>query len=52
MLVWVLAENPSRRFYEVLGGKQLCEQEITIGGVTLVEVAYGWKNLHRLVNHE
>ena len=51
MLVWVLAENPARRFYQALGGKQLREQNITIGGAILVEVAYGWTDLKELVNH-
>ena len=45
MLVWVLAENPSRQFYEALGGQELGQQEITVGGATLVEVAYGWKDI-------
>ena len=42
LLAWVLAENPSRLFYEAVGGKLLGSQEIEIGGVTLEEVAYGW----------
>jgi GNAT superfamily N-acetyltransferase len=42
MLVWVLADNPSRRFYEALGGTRAGEESITIGGRALVEVAYGW----------
>ncbi len=44
MLVRVLAENPSRRFYEALGGVYLRQQEIVIGGKMLVEVAYGWQD--------
>jgi L-amino acid N-acyltransferase YncA len=46
MLVWVLAVNPSRAFYEALGGQQVYEKEITIGGALLVEVAYGWRDIH------
>jgi hypothetical protein len=42
MLVWVLAENYARGFYERLGGALVGEQEITLGGVALREVAYGW----------
>jgi len=49
MLVWVLASNPSRSFYEALGGKELYEKPITIGGASLVEVAYGWPDLSALV---
>jgi hypothetical protein len=46
MLVWVLTNNTqARRFYEVLGGHYVREQNITIGGVDLTEVAYGWKDI-------
>lgn len=49
MLIWVLRDNPSRRFYEAVGGKFLREQEIEIRGQRLVEVAYGWDNLRNMV---
>ncbi len=49
MLVWVLAENPARKFYEALGGQYVREKEIEIGGKTLIEVAYGWKSLAPLI---
>jgi len=45
MITWVLKENPSRRFYEKLGGKILGEQSIEIGGIKYVEIAYGWENI-------
>jgi ribosomal protein S18 acetylase RimI-like enzyme len=45
MLVWVLAENPWRRFYETLGGEQIREKEIGIGGKALREIAYGWSDI-------
>ncbi len=48
MLVWVLADNPSRYFYEAMGGKLLGSQEVKVGGVTLKEVAYGWENIRNL----
>lgn len=44
MLVWVLADNPSRGFYEALGGAELGVKTITIG-VPLEEVAYGWDDI-------
>lgn len=50
MLVWVLAENPFRAFYEALGGKYVSEKVIVIGGATLIEVSYGWKDLNCLLN--
>jgi GNAT superfamily N-acetyltransferase len=45
MAVWVLACNPSRRFYEALGGRLIVQQEIERGGESHVEVAYGWSDL-------
>ena len=49
MLIWVLRDNPSRRFYEAVGGKFLREQEIEIRGQRLMEAAYGWDNLRNQV---
>jgi GNAT superfamily N-acetyltransferase len=48
MLVWVLADNPSRRFYERIGGRQVREKKIKIGGVDFVEVVYGWSDIRPL----
>ena len=48
MLVWVLAENPSRHFYEKLGGTELRSQLITIGERSYEEVAYGWPDVRKL----
>jgi ribosomal protein S18 acetylase RimI-like enzyme len=50
MFVWVLAENPSRRFYEALGATYVTEQVIELAGQQLVEVAYGWEDLKTLVS--
>jgi ribosomal protein S18 acetylase RimI-like enzyme len=49
MMVWVLAENQFRRFYERLGGKLVGKKEIEIGNQKLVEVAYGWDDLVALI---
>jgi hypothetical protein len=45
MLVWVLAKNPARKFYEALGGQFLRTKQVMIGGATLEEVAYGWTDI-------
>jgi L-amino acid N-acyltransferase YncA len=45
MLVWVLAANPSRAFYERLGGVLVGEQPIMIADTELIEVAYGWPDV-------
>jgi GNAT superfamily N-acetyltransferase len=50
MRVWVLEHNPSRRFYEQLGGVYLCEKPYPIEGHTLTQVAYGWSDLISLLN--
>lgn len=45
-LVWVLADNkPGIAFYQRFGARQLREQMIEIGGVSLRELAYGWDDL-------
>ena len=49
MLVWVLADNPSRHFYESLGGQPAGHTVIEIGGARLAEVAYGWDDVATLV---
>jgi ribosomal protein S18 acetylase RimI-like enzyme len=45
VLVWVLAENPSRKFYDTLGAKQTRTQQIEIGGNLYEAEAYGWENI-------
>lgn len=49
MLIWVLRDNPSRRFYEAVGGVYVREQDVEIHGQKLVEVAYGWENLRKIL---
>jgi GNAT superfamily N-acetyltransferase len=48
--IWVLAENPSRGFYEHLGGTRIAQKQIPIGDADLLEVAYGWQDL-RVLEH-
>ena len=48
--LWVLRENaPARTFYEALGGELVGEQSEDQAGATLVELAYGWRDLSRLL---
>lgn len=49
MLVWVLAENPARGFYQSLGGQLIGERFTEVGGAKLTEVAYGWRDVRLLV---
>jgi GNAT superfamily N-acetyltransferase len=48
MMLWVLeANHGSRRFYEAMGGAPIpgATKEVTIAGLTLPEIAYGWRPL-------
>ncbi len=44
-VVWVLAMNPARFFYEAMGGSRSAEREDKIWGELLPEFAYGWATL-------
>ncbi len=47
---WALSTNePARRFYEALGGVRIGERADGEGDATLVEVAYGWDDLDKLI---
>lgn len=47
--VWVLKDNPAKHFYEAMGGEELEEKEIEIGGQVLLEVALKWDNMEDLL---
>lgn len=44
-IVWVLRDNPSRFFYERLGGHQVSHKAIAVGGRPVEAIAYGWRDL-------
>jgi GNAT superfamily N-acetyltransferase len=50
LLIWVMADNPSRRFYEALGGQQVRERREMTGGVEVMDVAYGWLDARMLLD--
>lgn len=43
--VWVLDDNPYRRFYESLGGCIVGNDKVRIGGEDFDETVYGWSDL-------
>ncbi|MCA1444574.1 GNAT family N-acetyltransferase [Ensifer sp. IC4062] len=45
MLVWVLVDNPNRRFYERIGGVPVGERPIKLGPATVTEAALVWSDL-------
>ena len=50
MYTWVLEENPSRHFYESLGGIEFRRQTMTLAGHEVAEVAYGWDDISLLAS--
>lgn len=44
-LLWVLADNPSRFFYERLGGQRAGERDDKLGDKSHREIAYGWSSV-------
>ena len=52
MIVWVLGDNPFRAFYESLGGEYISERYIDIGGASLLDIAYGWRDLQLLLESQ
>jgi ribosomal protein S18 acetylase RimI-like enzyme len=44
-IIWVLHDNPSRFFYERLGGHQASRRRIAVGGSLVEAIAYGWRDL-------
>ena len=44
-IVWVLRDNPSRFFYERLGGRQAAQKSLSVGGAWIEALAYGWPDL-------
>src|SRR5699024_1044514 len=49
ILVWVLTQNPSSRFYERFQAKPVGAEETTIGEGTYQETAYGWEDIDELL---
>ena len=45
MIIWALADNPSRFFYEAMGGMLVAERQHPMWGKTLREIGYGWPQL-------
>jgi ribosomal protein S18 acetylase RimI-like enzyme len=46
--LWVLADNPSRFFYQAMGGTRVGERQERLWGAVVPEIAYGWPDLSSL----
>jgi ribosomal protein S18 acetylase RimI-like enzyme len=44
-VLWMLADNPNRFFYEGMGGELVGSQRDRVAGTTVGEVAYAWRDL-------
>lgn len=44
-VVWVLAMNQSRFFYEAMGGRRVAEKSERLWNTELAQTAYGWDDL-------
>jgi len=51
-LVWVVRANPSRFFYERLGGKFVLHRPIPVGGRPVEAVGYGWSDLPAVLDRQ
>ena len=50
--LWVLRDNPYRRFYDRIGGELLREErQDEFGGASVVSAGYGWRNLETLAEY-
>ena len=47
--LWVLSDNPSRWFYERLGGRAVATGSTRVGGRTLPQTAYAWDPIEILL---
>jgi hypothetical protein len=49
VFLWVLRDNPSRWFYQRLGGKPVAEAEIQFAGRPVLQTAFVWDPIERLL---
>ncbi len=47
--LWVLSDNPSRWFYQRLGGRRVAEGQTRVAGVTIPKTAFVWNPIELLL---
>ena len=47
--LWVLRDNPSRWFYQRLGGRAIAQSSTRVAGVSLPQLAYAWDPIELLI---
>lgn len=50
VFLWVLSENPTRWFYERLGGRAVAVGSTWVGGTTVAQTAYSWDPIEALTS--
>jgi ribosomal protein S18 acetylase RimI-like enzyme len=50
--LWVLRDNPSRFFYQHLGGQMVAVGDTSVAGVSLAQTAFSWDPIDRLLTAE
>jgi ribosomal protein S18 acetylase RimI-like enzyme len=50
VMLWVLARNPSRFFYEAMGGMKAAARKERLWGSVQPEIAYGWPDATRALS--
>ena len=48
--LWVLRDNPSRYFYERVGGKMVAERQEQLWGCVTDQICYGWSDLTQAID--
>jgi GNAT superfamily N-acetyltransferase len=49
VMLWVLRENPTRWFYEHLGGREVAREAIRVGGQAVEQAAFAWDPIEALL---
>jgi GNAT superfamily N-acetyltransferase len=50
VFTWVLSENPSRYFYQRMGGKCIAQGTTEVGGETFAQTAFAWDPIETLLD--
>jgi ribosomal protein S18 acetylase RimI-like enzyme len=51
LIIWALKDNPSCGFYRALGGQVIAEKTVKMAGIELIEVGFGWEDIHDILLH-
>jgi len=49
-VIWVLSENPSRFFYQRLGGREVRRKTLPFAGAQVAATGFGWPDLPRYLS--